>query len=107
MLVIKGDGEPISQALQDVLDERWRQVTAEGWTQEHDDAEHCNQELAYAGALYAHPNPPRYSDPRINHPIGWPAGWDYKPKDRRRNLVRAAALIVAEIERIDRAEGIG
>lgn len=26
-----------------------------------------------------------------------------KPKDRRRNLVRAAALLIAEIERIDRS----
>lgn len=35
----------------------------------------------------------------------WP--WDrewWKPKDRRRNLVRAAALLIAEIERLDRAE---
>jgi hypothetical protein len=26
----------------------------------------------------------------------------WKPKDRRRDLVRAAALIIAEIERLDR-----
>lgn len=26
----------------------------------------------------------------------------WKPKDRRRNLVKAGALIVAEIERLDR-----
>ena len=32
----------------------------------------------------------------------WAASW-WKPKNRRRDLVRAAALIVAEIERIDRA----
>jgi hypothetical protein len=34
----------------------------------------------------------------------WP--WDrkwWKPKDRRRDLVRAGALILAEIERLDRA----
>jgi hypothetical protein len=34
----------------------------------------------------------------------WPwADKDWKPKDRRRDLIRAAALIVAEIERLDRA----
>jgi hypothetical protein len=34
----------------------------------------------------------------------WP--WDrkwWKPTDRRRDLVKAAALILAEIERLDRA----
>ena len=35
----------------------------------------------------------------------WP--WDrqwWKPKSRRRNLVRAAALLIAAIERIDREQ---
>lgn len=39
-------------------------------------------------------------------PPMWPRAWDlerWKPKDRRRDLIRAAALIVAEIERLDRA----
>lgn len=41
-------------------------------------------------------------------PWGWPwdASW-WKPNARRRNLVKAGALILAEIERIDRAAGIG
>ena len=37
----------------------------------------------------------------------WPASWSrqwWKPKDRRQDLVRAAALLIAEIERLDRAE---
>jgi len=32
----------------------------------------------------------------------WAREW-WKPKDRRRDLIRAAALIVAEIERLDHA----
>ncbi|WP_324725931.1 hypothetical protein VI608_01725 [Klebsiella pneumoniae] len=35
----------------------------------------------------------------------WPADWyddSFKPTDTRRNLIKAAALIIAEIERIDR-----
>ena len=38
------------------------------------------------------------------YPVGWPwhRQW-WKPKNARRDLVRAAALIVAEIERLDRA----
>jgi hypothetical protein len=35
----------------------------------------------------------------------WPL-LQFRPSDdRRRNLIRAAALLVAEIERLDRAEG--
>lgn len=36
----------------------------------------------------------------------WHSRW-WKPKDRRCNLVRAGALIVAEIERLDRAAALG
>lgn len=32
----------------------------------------------------------------------WDQSW-FKPKDRRRDLVRAGALIVAEIDRLDRS----
>lgn len=32
---------------------------------------------------------------------GWATEW-FKPKDDRYNLVRAAALLLAEIERLDR-----
>ena len=35
----------------------------------------------------------------------WAAEW-WKPKDCRRNLVRAGALILAEIERLDRKNGL-
>jgi hypothetical protein len=42
---------------------------------------------------------------RITSPVRWPQGWAgwWKPKLRRENLVRAGALIIAEIERLDRA----
>ncbi len=39
-------------------------------------------------------------------PEGWPESWAscwFKPKDRRRDLIKAGALILAEIERLDRA----
>lgn len=38
------------------------------------------------------------------HAWPWDAEW-WKPTDNRRDLVKAAALIIAEIERLDRAEG--
>jgi hypothetical protein len=36
-------------------------------------------------------------------PSCWPTDWRWNPADPRRNLVKAGALILAEIERIDRA----
>lgn len=92
------------RAAADVLDERRRQITAEGWTPEHDD-EHSCQELAMAAACYAG-NAGGYvwAD-------GWPGEtvwpWDrscWKPTTPRRDLVKAAALILAEIERLDRIQ---
>ena len=82
----------------EVAAERRRQTEAEGWTPEHDD-EHSRGELARAAVCYADP----FNEERENPPPKWPweAKW-WKPKDRRRDLVRAAALIVAEIDRLDR-----
>lgn len=40
-------------------------------------------------------------DPKAPQRWPWDAGW-WKPSDRRRNLVKAGALILAEIERLDR-----
>lgn len=82
-----------AHAMEDVAAERRRQVYDEGWTPEHDDA-HSLGELAKAAASYAAGSP------------AWTWPWDkkwWKPTDRRRDLVKAGALIVAEIERLDRA----
>ncbi len=96
------DLDDYSNAIQDVIAERLRQMHQEGWSEQHDDT-HTNGELADAAACYAHPVPygvaPQHSGPPPLWP--WHRKW-WKPKDRRRNLVRAAALIVAEIERLDR-----
>lgn len=90
-------------AIADVAAERRRQIEAEGWTPEHDD-EHGAGELAAAAAAYAFSaaTEGRYlaADPLGFWP--WDTSW-WKPRGARRDLVRAGALIVAEIERIDRA----
>lgn len=106
-----------SRAEHDVLAERERQVGAEGWTTRHDD-EHDGGDLATAGACYAlnaacvlHPfngTPLEITAERLVGGIAWP--WElesWKPKDPRRDLVRAAALLIAEIERIDRQGSLG
>lgn len=87
----------MTDATRDVLAERRRQVEAEGWTSEHDGL-HSTQELAFAAACYA------TADAGDPPPAVWPwrLSW-WKPTDRRRNLVKAGALILAEIERLDRA----
>jgi len=95
---------PLTEAATDVLAERQRQISAEGWTPEHDDEHHGGQ-LAQAAACYA-----LHTEPVGN--IGdylrfwpWASHW-WKPANRRLNLVKACALILAEIERLDRANGI-
>lgn len=94
-----------TKALQDVIAERARQVSAEGWTPEHD-AAHQVGTLASAAACYAVVASSLIVDyPAGTPPPAWP--WDdawWKPTDRRRNLVKAGALILAEIERLDRAQ---
>ena len=102
-----------SQAAADVIAERQRQVSAEGWTAEHDD-EHKSGEMALAASAYAE-HAARFQNAESvgmiyatkSHPSNWPwhRKW-WKPKDYRRDLVRAGALIIAEIERLDRAAAI-
>jgi hypothetical protein len=121
----------LSKAAQDVLAERSRQISAEGWTPEHDD-QHSDGSLARAAACYAtadmlplrtkiedvdvsggRGDSPMWGTRSFRVPKLWPASWHatwWKPKDERSNLVRAAALLLAEIERMDRAapkDGVG
>lgn len=94
----------IMSAIEDIAAERQRQRDVEGWTPEHDDA-HGKGQLADAAACYALEDLTASYPAQLEAPEIWP--WDvrwWKPKDRRRDLVRAGALIVAEIERLDRAE---
>lgn len=87
-------------AARDVLAERRRQVEAEGWSPDHDD-EHDGGELAAAAGCYAHKAAGwNYYSARDRWP--WAMEW-WKPSTPRRDLVKAGALILAEIERLDRA----
>lgn len=90
-------GNSVPQAWIDVQAERRRQITAEGWTPEHDDL-YCAAELPRAAAAYI------LNGANDEAPAIWPfvTKW-WKPRDARSNYVRAGALILAEIERLDRA----
>lgn len=86
--------EPLSQGMLAVITECRRQRDVEKFDAAHDDA-HNPGELARAGAAYAI----QAGQPRL-HPRIWP--WEdkwWKPQDTRRDLERAGALIVAELDR--------
>ncbi|ENY3809698.1 hypothetical protein [Pseudomonas aeruginosa] len=99
-LLAAAPGKEVPQAWLDVQAERRRQITAEGWTPEHDD-QHGAGELADAAACYA------LWAGGIN-PGNWREFWPWAPEwlkhsEPRRMLVKACALALAEIERLDRA----
>lgn len=89
-----------SKAAQDVVTERVRQIVKEGFSLERDDTYEV-ETLARAGAAYALAQAHTCIDGFAVWP--WPAAW-WKPTTTRRNLVKAAALLLAAIERLDRAE---
>lgn len=88
--------------------ERDRQVNQEGYTREHDD-EHDDAALLNAAWAYL-----LASRQIVTKQPGWlhrvPAAWPWgrawwKPSDDPvRNLVKAGALIAAEIDRLQRAQ---
>ncbi|HIB1437201.1 TPA: hypothetical protein ACWV5P_002584 [Salmonella enterica subsp. enterica serovar Muenchen] len=85
----------LSPAAADVLAERQRQINVKGWTPEHDDTYTCG-ELAAAAISYIEP---------MEAENYWPADWhddSFRPSDERRNIVKATALLLAELERLDR-----
>lgn len=103
------DPTDLSKALVDVMNERDRQVNEEVATDAGDDA-YTSFELGKAAAAYLGiaivKDATRKAKLAAGFPPGvwpWPPSW-WRPKDRRRDLVRAGALNLAEIERLDRAE---
>lgn len=94
-------------AARDVLAERRRQIKEEGITSEHDD-EQTGGEIAIAAACYALPPEERNKDTWFRQSLIdglWPWRGTWKPSTRRRDLVKAGSMILAEIERIDRKGG--
>jgi hypothetical protein len=103
--------------------ERHRQIEKEGWTPAHDD-KHVHCELAEVAACYATPNPQQmcvragiddvsggrgecavYGETEFTVPLVWPETWHpawWNPTDRITDLVKAGALIAAEIDRLQR-----
>ncbi len=96
-------------AIELIKAERERQVSAEGWTLQHDDG-HTRAELSRAALCYV--------DAAASQAVVGGKGETYGPADEWpweteafkaaddpiRNLVKAGALIVAEIERLQRLD---
>lgn len=90
-----------------IATERKRQIEKEGWTAEHD-SEHSEGDLTEAAICYADVSVKQseFGGERRHYkrvvPTNWP--WDiewWKPSmNRVRNLVKAGALIAAEIDKI-------
>lgn len=94
------------QAARMIHDERYRQQTQEGYTQDHDD-EHTEGQLALLAAAYALSScKDEFSQTVVRNltAITNDPTWPFKPKDPIRDLVRAGALLLAELERRLRAE---
>jgi hypothetical protein len=94
-----------------ILDERGRQRDIEKFTHEHDDqwkgGELVNAAMSYLSATKADREAFAngylgYSRSREYWP--WDMAW-WKPRDRISNLVRAGALIAAEIDRLQDLAG--
>jgi hypothetical protein len=86
-----------------IATERIRQIEVEGWTPEHDRAHGDNDSLAMAAVSYATPARLRQSPLPGMAPLTWPwleRYWKPCPDDRIRELVKAGALIAAEIDRL-------
>lgn len=105
ILISEGTGAALIAA------ERQRQMDVEGWTPKHDD-EHNAMELSRAAESYLRATKSmvlysaEFSKVSNTAPVCWPASWDeswWKPsEDPIRNLVKAGALIAAEIDRLQR-----
>lgn len=94
--------EEEKSAIDLIAEERKRQIS-KGFNWKHDDEHDCHQ-LSDAAIVYAAPGPLRY---QVMNWWPWDKKWlkeddSFTTQGRIRELVKAGALIVAEIERLQR-----
>lgn len=100
-----------SVGVRDLLTERRRQAREEGYTPERDDT-YTRGQLAEAASAYAFWAAPQGNNPdahvdylKPKPPKIWPWGPEqWKPANQRLMLIKAGALILAELERLDRLD---
>lgn len=101
----------LKRAMGKLMVERLRQVDEEGYNPKHDE-KHAPAELAAAAAAYAASAATVALAPDPTDALHFPAWivqrlWPwwretFKPKSPERDLVRAGALVIAALERIER-----
>lgn len=105
----------------EVYEERVRQINQEGFDAEHDLLLNRRNQLALAAAAYLVRGTGAERKKGVAVQSGsdfdirtipeiWPRDWDpawFKVDNRRRSLIKAGALILAEIERMDRLLRLG
>jgi hypothetical protein len=86
-----------------VIAERYRQVETEGFSADHDD-EHDRGEIGIAAMVYARlaSQPLDQKGPEVANGWGYPWVLDcaWKPSSVKRDLVKAGALYIAEMDRL-------
>ncbi|NJC38181.1 hypothetical protein GGR60_002735 [Xanthomonas arboricola] len=96
------DAFGVSRGCDAIAGERVRQIKGEGFSPERD-RQYTAGELAQAAACYLGwewtDAPDRDAFLAMEWPVGWAPKW-FKPRDRCSDLVRAGALIAAEIDRL-------
>lgn len=97
----------LTQGALDVAWERNRQISQKGYNAERDQ-QNIHLELVSAALCFADVYMDQANGTPIPDdepaPIEWPVTWDedrWKVLPKRDNLVRAAALLIAEIDRLD------
>lgn len=94
-----------THAIQMIALERKRQIEELGFTEAHDD-HHSTGQLLRAASCYMR-EPRDRPSARYKAPVDWPFRNDeWKPStdDRERELIKAAALLCSEIDRLHRAK---
>jgi hypothetical protein len=90
--------------VESIAAERKRQLEQEGYSYEWDD-EKKGESLARAAACYAMPRSFRILNSKSKVPLEWPwfvEDWKPTPEDREKELIKAGALIAAELDRLRR-----
>ncbi|MCV0371110.1 hypothetical protein [Filomicrobium sp.] len=113
----------ISSAMLLIEAERQRQIDEEGWTPDHDDQHEDGELMRAAMCYYLHAiitasyrdvvvgqqqdrrirTRRAYETVTVPVPISWP--WErrwWKPRNKKRDLVRSGALMLAEKDRLSR-----
>lgn len=94
-----------------ITEERQRQIEVEGWTAEHD-AEHVTGDLALASISYVLDYIESWRGTLDGSRVAldfWPwdmQWWKPTPDDPVRQLVKAGALIAAEIDKLQRQRSV-